>query len=383
MIKREIAPKIVKALSAYPVVCITGPRQSGKTTLCRMVRPRYAYLNLEDLSVRSFAQSDPKGFLQTYKNGAIIDEIQYVPELLSYLQVYTDTRRKNGEYIITGSQNLLLMQQISQSLAGRVGLFNLLPFSFKELRAGNQVLPDWEHLAFSGSFPRKWVNDIPATDFFDNYVRTYVERDVRLIRNINNLELFQRFMRLLAGRTGQLFNQSSLGNELGLDNKTIQSWMSILEASFVAFRLYPYHTNFNKRLVKTPKVYFYDTGLLCYLLGIRSPKDLQIHFARGPLYENWVILELIRKAWNHKSYERFYFWRDASGNEIDLIIESGTKIKAVEIKSGKTIQSDFFKMLEQFKKMKPDCGACLVYCGAGLQNRSGLRVLGYDSIEKI
>jgi hypothetical protein len=383
MVKREIAPKIVKALSAYPVVCITGPRQSGKTTLCRMVRPRYAYLNLEDLSVRSFAQSDPKGFLETYKKGAIIDEIQYVPELLSYLQVYTDARRKNGEYIITGSQNLLLMQQISQSLAGRVGLFNLLPFSFKELRAGKQVLPDWEHFAFSGSFPRKWVNDIPATNFFDNYVRTYVERDVRLIRNINNLELFQRFMRLLAGRTGQLFNQSSLGNELGLDNKTIQSWMSILEASFVAFRLYPYHANFNKRLVKTPKVYFYDTGLLCYLLGIRNPKEMEIHFARGPLYENWVILELIRKAWNHKSYDRFYFWRDTSGNEIDLVIESGSQLKAVEIKSGKTIQTDFFKMLEQFKKMKPDCRICLAYGGAGLQNRSGLRVLGYDSIDKI
>ncbi len=251
-------------LGKYPIIALTGPWQSGKTTLCKMIAPEYTYVNLEDISNRDFAKTDPKGFLETYKGGVIIDEIQYAPNMFSYLQVYTDERQQNGEYIISGSQNFLMMENISQSLAGRVSLFNLLPFTVDELKSGGFDFESWENYLLQGAYPRKWVNDIETADFYENYLRTYVERDVRLLKNITNLDLFQKFIQGIAGRTGQLFNQSSLGNELGLDNKTIDSWMSVLEASFIAFRLKPYHNNFNKRLVKTPKIYFYDTGLFAW-----------------------------------------------------------------------------------------------------------------------
>lgn len=382
-IKREVSFKVKEALGKYPIVAITGPRQSGKTTLCQMLKPKYTYVNLEDISLRSFAKEDPKSFLETYKGGVIIDEIQYVPDLFSYLQVYTDKRKKNGEYIITGSQNFLMLENISQSLAGRVALFNLLPLSVKELKSGKFVFENWEEYVLNGSFPRKWVNNIDSVDFYENYVRTYVERDVRLIKNITNLDAFQKFIQLLAGRTGQLFNQSSLGNELGIDNKTINSWMNLLEASFIAFRLKPYHNNFNKRIVKTPKVYFYDTGLLAYLLGIRELKDIQVHFAKGQLFENFIILEKLKQAWNSKSHDNFYFWRDSSGNEIDLLIERGKQLVAVEIKSGKTITPDFFNALNQFTKDKSGIKAYLVYGGNETQKRSGLTTLGFHELYKI
>lgn len=381
-IKRNISVKIKDALGKYPIVAIIGPRQSGKTTLCQLLKPKFTYVNLEDISLRSFAKEDPKGFLETYKNGVIIDEIQYVPDLFSYLQVYTDKRRKNGEYIITGSQNFLMLENISQSLAGRVALFNLLPLSLKELKSSNIVFENWEEYILNGSFPRKWVYNIDATDFYENYVRTYVERDVRLIKNISNLDTFQKFIQLLAGRTGQLFNQSSLGNELGVDNKTINSWMNLLEASFIAFKLKPYHNNFNKRIVKTPKIYFYDTGLLAYLLGIRTLKDIQVHFAQGQLFENFIILEKLKQAWNSKSHDNFYFWRDRSGNEIDLLIERSNRLIAVEIKSGKTISSDFFNSLYQFIKDKNGIKAYLIYGGTEIQKRSELTVLGFNHLNK-
>lgn len=382
-IKRDVSFKVKEALGKYPIVAITGPRQSGKTTLCQMLKPKFTYVNLEDISLRSFAKEDPKGFLETYKEGVIIDEIQYVPDLFSYLQVYTDKRKKNGEYIITGSQNFLMLENISQSLAGRVALFNLLPLSVKELKSGKFIFENWEEYVLNGSFPRKWVNNIDSIDFYENYVRTYVERDVRLIKNITNLDTFQKFIQLLAGRTGQLFNQSSLGNELGIDNKTINSWMNLLEASFIAFRLKPYHNNFNKRIVKTPKVYFYDTGLLAYLLGIRELKDIQVHFAKGQLFENFIILEKLKQTCNSKSHDNFYFWRDSSGNEIDLLIERGKQLVAVEIKSGKTITPDFFNALNQFTKDKSGIKAYLVYGGNETQKRSGLTALGFHELYKI
>ncbi len=383
IIAREIAPKIREALDKYPIVAITGPRQSGKTTLSQMIAPGYTYVNLEDLSLREFAVSDPKGFLETYNSGAILDEIQYAPGLFSYLQVRTDVSKQNGEYIITGSQNFLLLERITQSLAGRVALFNLLPFSVDELKSGNFNFPSWEEYLLFGSFPRKWVNAIDAFDFYANYLRTYIERDVRLIKNIKNLETFQKFVRLLAGRAGQLYNQSSLGNELGLDNKTIDSWMNLLEASFVAFRLKPYHSNFNKRLIKTPKVYFYDTGLLAYLLGIRSAEMLNLHFAKGQLFENFILLEKIKHAWNYSTHEQFYFWRDALGNEIDLLIERDNSLLAVEIKSSKTIHQDFFKVLRDFSKGKPQVTSFLVHGGTEIQKRSDVTVLSFAALNEI
>ena len=354
MIPRQLAGKIDEMLGKYPIVSLMGPRQAGKTTLARMVRPDYQYVTLENISTRQFARQDPKGFLETYQNGVILDEVQYVPELFSYLQVFTDERNRKGEYILTGSQNFLMMEQITQSLAGRVALFHLLPFSWDELQGTDYQPGNWENYILTGSYPRKIVDDIDATSFYDNYLRTYIERDVRQVKNIMDLGLFQRFIQLLAGRIGQLFNQQSLGVELGIDNKTVNAWLSVLETSFVAFRLQPYYQNFSKRVVSTPKVYFYDVGLAAHLLGIRTEAELGLHFAKGTLFENLVINELQKNVLNRGQQPRFYFWRDHSQNEVDLLIEEGTQLKAVEIKSGKTIQPDFFKGLNQFEKIAPD-----------------------------
>ena len=374
MINRIITTRVSLLLEKFPIIAITGPRQSGKTTLSKMVKPKYKYVNLENLSNREFAKNDPIGFLETYRNGVIIDEIQNVPSLFSYLQVVTDERKINGEYIITGSQNFLMMEQITQSLAGRVALFTLLPFSMEELKSTKYKITNWEEYVVSGSYPRKIIQDIDSADYYENYIKTYVERDVRLLKNISNLDLFQKFIQLLAGRVGQLFNQSSLGNELDLDNKTINSWFTLLETSFLTFKLQPYHSNFNKVIIKTPKIYFHDTGLLCYLLGIRSKEDLELHFAKGNIFENLVVSEMYKNALNNATRSKFYFWRDKSHNEVDLIIENGTKLEAIEIKSGKTINQNYFKGLDYFKNLKSDAQLHLIYGGNENQNRTNYTI---------
>lgn len=379
MIQRQLYTKASQLLEKFPIIAITGPRQSGKTTFSKQLRPEYSYVNLEDITNREFAKNDPKGFLNTYKNGAIIDEIQYVPELFSYLQVFTDERNQVGEYIITGSQNFLLMQQISQSLAGRVALFTLLPLSLKELKDSEYSFSNWESYAVSGSYPRKILFDIDGRDYYANYLSTYVERDVRLLKNITNLDLFQKFIFLVAGRVGQLFNQSSLGNELGVDNKTINSWMSLLETSYIAYRLYPYHSNFNKRIVKTPKVYFYDTGLLSFLLGIKSEQEMSQHFAKGSIFENLIITEFLKNAYNKGDTPIFYFWRDHANNEVDLLIENYPKIDIYEIKSSTTIKMDFFKGLNHFKGLHSSVNAHLIYGGTENQKRTEVNVIGWIS----
>lgn len=382
-IAREISPYVVQALEKFPIVAVIGPRQSGKTTLCRMLKPEYQYVNLEDLSLRDFAKTDPKGFIENYKGGVIIDEVQYVPQLLSYLQVYTDTRQLNGEYIITGSQNFLLSEQIAQSLAGRIAIFNLLPFSVAELESGGFSWEAWETLALGGFYPRKWMNEINPTVYYENYVRTYIERDVRFIRNIGNLDQFQKFIQLLAGRTGQLLNQSNLGNELGLDNKTIDAWISLLEVSFVAFRLQPYFKNFNKRIVKTPKVYFYDTGLLAYLFGIRSEQDLDLHYAKGQIFENLILADLVKQNWNHQLHNKHYFWRDSAGHEVDILVEQGMHLKAIEVKSSKTFHVDFMDNLKRFRTQRPETESYVVFGGTGFQTRGEVSVLGLDNLKRI
>ena len=379
MIQRQLYTKASQLLEKFPIIAITGPRQSGKTIFSKQLRPEYSYVNLEDITNREFAKNDPKGFLNTYKNGAIIDEIQYVPELFSYLQVFTDERNQVGEYIITGSQNFLLMQQISQSLAGRVALFTLLPLSLKELKDSEYSFSNWESYAVSGSYPRKILFDIDGRDYYANYLSTYVERDVRLLKNITNLDLFQKFIFLVAGRVGQLFNQSSLGNELGVDNKTINSWMSLLETSYIAYRLYPYHSNFNKRIVKTPKVYFYDTGLLSFLLGIKSEQEMSQHFAKGSIFENLIITEFLKNAYNKGDTPIFYFWRDHANNEVDLLIENYPKIDIYEIKSSTTIKMDFFKGLNHFKGLHSSVNAHLIYGGTENQKRTEVNVIGWIS----
>jgi uncharacterized protein len=383
MIKRQLTFKILELLDKFPIIAITGPRQSGKTTLSKIVRPDYKYVNLENLADREFAKNDPLGFLETFKNGVIIDEIQNVPSLFSYLQVVTDERKINGEYIITGSQNFLMMEQITQSLAGRVALFTLLPFSIEEIEDTNYKVTKWENYALSGSYPRKIIQNIDATDYYENYVKTYIERDVRLLKNISNLDLFQKFIRLIAGRTGQLFNQSSLGNELDLDNKTINSWFTLLETSFLTFKLNAYHSNFNKRIIKTPKIYFYDTGLLCYLLGIRNENDLNVHFAKGSIFENLVISELHKNAINNSTRSNFYFWRDSLQNEVDLIIETGSNVNALEIKSGKTVNDSFFKGLNYFKSKNDKAKLHLIYSGQENQFRTHFEVNSILSLPKI
>ena len=382
MIARTITPKVLELLEKFPIVAITGPRQSGKTTLSKIVKPNYKYVNLENLSDREFAKTDPMGFLQTYQNGVIIDEIQNVPSLFSYLQVVTDERNRNGEYIITGSQNFLMMEQISQSLAGRVALFTLLPMSIQELENTTYKPISWEEYALSGSYPRKIIQNIDASDYYENYIKTYVERDVRLLKNISNLDLFQKFIKLVAGRVGQLFNQSSLGNELDLDNKTINSWFTLLETSFLTFKLHPYHSNFNKVIVKTPKIYFHDTGLLCYLLGIHKKEDLELHFAKGNIYENLVISEMYKNSINNRTKSKMYFWRDKSQNEVDLIIENGLNLNAIEIKSGKTINQNFFKGLNYFKKLKTDTQLHLIYGGNENQERTNYKISSVFSLPK-
>jgi len=383
MIARELKNKVLELADKFPIIAITGPRQSGKTTLSKMVMPNYNYVNLENLSNREFAKNDPLGFLETYKNGVIIDEIQNVPSLFSYLQIVTDERNINGEYIITGSQNFLMMEQITQSLAGRVALFTLLPFSFKELENTNYKPESWEKYALSGSYPRRIIQNIQSDDYYENYIKTYVERDVRLLKNITNLDLFQKFIRLLSGRVGQLFNQSSLGNELDLDNKTINSWFTLLEASFISFKLQPYHKNYNKRLVKTPKIYFNDIGLLCYLLGIRTESDLENHYAKGSIFENLIILELLKNSINISSKSKFYFWRDASQNEVDLLIETGTTIEAIEIKSSKTINQSFFKGLDYFKKINNDAKLAVIYGGNENQKRTDYTIYTLNDLPSL
>ena len=383
MIDRQLTERASEMLQKYPIITITGPRQSGKTTLAKLLRPEFRYVSLESLAEREFARQDPKGFLETYQNGVILDEVQYVPDLFSYLQVTTDERQRTGEYILTGSQNFLLMEQITQSLAGRVAVFNLLPLSWAELQ-GTTYAPDtWETYLVGGSYPRKLVQNIDAVGFYDSYLQTYVERDVRQVKNILNLGLFQRFIFLLAGRIGQLFNQQSLAVELGVDNKTINAWLSVLETSFIAYRLPPYYQNFSKRIVKTPKVYFYDTGLAAYLLGIRSEADLAVHFARGSLFENLVINELTKNGLNQGKRPAFYFWSDQSNHEIDLLIDQGLRLTAVEIKSGKTIQPDFFKGLRYFGELAPNTELTLVYGGDSPQQRTGVRVLTMNELNEL
>lgn len=383
MISRTLEKRIIKSLQQYPIVGIVGPRQSGKTTLAKQIAPNYTYVNLEDLSLRQFAQEDPKGFLETYKKGCIIDEIQYAPDLFSYLQVYTDERQIQGEYIITGSQNFLISEKISQSLAGRIALFDLLPLSYLEIKSYNSNYNNWEQYLIDGSYPKRMIANIDAHSYYQNYIRTYIEKDVRQIKNIKNLTLFQKFLQLLAGRVGQLFNQSNIGNELGVDNKTVNEWMSVLEASYIAFRLQPYYNNFNKRIIKTPKIYFYDTGILCYLLNIRNTQDLLVHFARGQLFENLIMVEIKKLLFNKIGEGNMYFWQEHANYEVDLLIEQSNCLKVIEMKSGKTIKQAFLEQLQKFNYGNANLEKYLIYGGNDIQKRSEASVLNLANLHQI
>ncbi|MEE4606172.1 MAG: ATP-binding protein [Desulfobacteraceae bacterium] len=381
MIPRLIANKLKQLTYQYPVVAITGPRQSGKTTLVRNIFPQRPYLSLEDPDVRSFALEDPRGFLSGNPEGIIIDEVQRAPDLFSYIQTRVDEIDKEGLYILTGSFNFSLMEGISQSLAGRVGLLNLLPFSFAELDQANRLPDLLEDLLFTGSYPRIYDKRIPANEWYANYVTTYLERDVRSIKNITDLDVFQRFLKMCAARSGQILNLSSLGDDCGITHNTAKSWLSVLQASFIVYLLRPHHKNFNKRLIKSSKLYFYDTGLLSYLIGIDSPENLSTHAFRGPMFETWVISELLKGRLNRGLRENLFFWRDNSGHEIDCILEQGGRLLPLEIKSGQTITRDYFKGLKYWSKISQTPGkeAYLVYGGSMDQKRGEGNVLGWRS----
>lgn len=378
MIPRNATDVIRILATQFKAVAVVGPRQSGKTTLVREIFKTKPYVNLENLDIRRFAIEDPKGFLSNYPNGAVFDEIQRAPEIFSYLQQILDESDQNGLFILTGSNNFLLQESISQSLAGRVGYLTLLPLSLKEIP--NKELNSNE-LMFRGGYPSLYNNDINPTSWYDNYIRTYIERDVRLLKNITDLLSFERFLRLCAGRIGQLLNLSSLAVETGVDVKTISSWISVLETSFVIFRLSPHHKNYNKRLVKMPKLYFYDTGLAVALLGVENINQLDLHPFRGSLFENLIVLDFLKERFNAGKSNNLYFWRDNMGNEVDLLIENGTKLLPIEIKSGQTITKEFFKGLSFWNKITQTEGGKVIYAGTTSQKRShGIEVISLQEL---
>ncbi len=369
MIEREITPCLVKLFELYPFVTVTGPRQSGKTTLCRAAFPHLKYANLEAPNQREFAESDPQGFLSQLAGGAILDEVQRVPELLSYLQVLADEKGRNGLFVLTGSEQFRLSDAISQSLAGRTALLRLLPFSLAERRqtgASNSV----DDILYSGCYPRIHDQKLEPWQALGDYFETYVERDVRRIGEIRNLSSFQRFVRLCAGRVGQLANLSALGADAGVSHTTARHWLTVLEASDVVFQLPPFSANIRKRLVKSPKLYFYDVGLASHLIGIEHAGQVSTHPLRGPLFENAVVVEALKHRFNRGRRSNLSFFRDTRGLECDLLVENGNGIGAIEIKSGATIASDYFDAPNRIAKVLPQISAkAVVYGGADRQSR--------------
>lgn len=348
MFQRELGDKILEWSRQYPIVTVTGPRQSGKTTLARALFPDLSYVSLEELDQRRFAREDPRGFLAEYREGAVIDEVQNVPDLLSYLQGEVDRDDRPGRFILTGSRQFEMIESVSQSLAGRTAIARLLPLAFGELpeSAGEESPDEW---IFRGFYPRIHAKGLDPAEAYSFYVSTYLERDVRQMTQIADLAAFEKFLQLCAGRAGQLLNLSSLSNEIGLTHPTIRRWVSILEASHIVKLLQPWHANVSKRLVKTPKLYFIDTGLACHFLGIEKPDQLRSHPLRGALFENMIVAEALKQRFNVGRSDNLYFYRDHVGNEVDLLLSSADGQDGFEIKSSSTINADFFRGLDRLE----------------------------------
>jgi len=387
-INRKITEQAKSLFKKYPVITITGPRQSGKTTLARQAFPDLKYINLEDMETRRYATEDPKGFLRSCKEGAILDEIQNTPDLPSYIQVHVDQVQKDGLFILTGSQQFELMESISQSLAGRTALLKLLPFSFEEIY-GQTPEYSYDEYIYRGFYPRIYDKDLNPSQALADYYTTYVERDLRRIINVHNLSLFHKFVRLCAGRIGQILNLSSLASDTGISHTTAREWLSILQASYIIFTLNPYFANIGKRLIKSPKLYFYDTGLAANLLGIDEPGQVTYHPLRGNLFENMAVMEILKFRFNRGKSNNLFFFRDSKGNEIDIFYTIADKIIPLEIKSGETIATDFLKSFIFFdKNIQTESPArFLLYGGDKDQIRNNINITNminiWEKLEKI
>jgi predicted AAA+ superfamily ATPase len=384
MVVRAASQKLKQLATKFPVVGLLGPRQSGKTTLAKELFPKKPYVSFENQDTVLLAIRDPRAFLSAYKNGAVFDEIQRAPQLLSYLQELVDAHKKKvGLFVITGSQNLLLLETITQTLAGRIAFIQLLPFSLAELRDTNFGKQTLDGFLFRGGYPRLYQQRIAPTDYYPNYLLTYVERDVRQIKNISNLALFQRFLKICATRTGQQLNYSAIANDCGIDQKTVLNWLGILEASFIAFRLQPYYNNLGKRLLQMPKLYFYDTGLCSSLLEIENEKQMANHPLRGALMENLMIIELLKSRLNRGLRSNLFYWRDRTGNEIDLLLDQSDAVVPIEIKSSTTFHLDFLKGIRYWQKLNPKLkSSYLVFNGKDGQVEK-TKILNWKTIAKI
>jgi len=384
MIARKITEAIQNSIAFYPIIALTGPRQSGKTTLLKYMFPGYRYVSLENPDNLAFAQNDPNGFLSLYDKMVIFDEVQRAPTLFSYLQTLVDASKIMGQFVLSGSQNFNLMQKIGQSLAGRVALFKLLPFDFGELKKADLLPENYPELLLRGGYPALFDRPIPTTNFYGNYVETYVERDVSDLLNIRDLGQFKLFLRLCAARAGQILNITELSKDAGISIPTLKSWLSILESSYLVYRLQPYFENFGKRLIKSPKIYFYDTGLLCFLLNIRDEEAILLSEQKDALFENFIINDYLKQNFHQNLYRDFYFWRDSNGLEIDLMFHnSPSKFDVVEIKSTKTVLPKLFKNLDEFEKWSGGKvnQKILVYGGTQTQNRTHYLVCAWNDVK--
>ena len=386
MINRDLASEVIRAATQVPAITLTGPRQSGKTTLCRVLFPEHPYRSLEAPDDRAFATEDPLAFLAQFPDGAVIDEVQRVPGLLSYLQGIIDADPTPGRWILTGSQNLSLLESVSQSLAGRTEVLHLLPLTWGEITRFDPHPASLEEALFSGGYPRIFDRKLDPSRWLRSYVATYIERDVRTISNVGDLATFQRFVELCAGRTGQLLNYSALAGDCGISQPTAKAWMSILETSFIAFRLPAFHANLRKRLVKMPKLYFYDSGLACWLLGIREPAHLRSHPLRGPIFETWVVSECLKHRANRGDSRGLSFYRDRAGAEVDLIIEKPAGRTLLEVKSAATPSSSMFKGIGRVQRHFPDSpppDAAVVYGGNEYQARGAGRLIPWQLVRAV
>ena len=384
LIQRNILEEARLLSGQFRALSIIGPRQSGKTTLCKLLFSNKPYVSLENPNIQAKATDDIESFLQQFPEGAILDEVQRVPDIFRHLQELLDNKPKRCQFILTGSNNFLLQEQISQSLAGRVGYLQLLPLSYSELQNANLASVNVNKQILTGGYPEIWDQNLIPGKWMASYVQTYVQRDVRLLRNITNLGDFNRFISLCANRAGQLINREEMARSIGVDTKTIQAWLSVLESSYIIYLLQPWYNNLNKRIIKTPKLYFYDTGLLCYLLGITSLSGLEKHSMCGNIFENWIITEIKKNRFNAGINEGLHFFRDSTGNEIDLLMEKEGSTIAIEIKSSKKINSGMISGLRYWKKNNPGGQGLLIYGGEKEDNlEEGIHSVNWKKVSDI